>query len=947
MKNNNKNKNNKNNNNNNLENENDIDDNELEKKSLKSIKEIAQSYSISTTKLKKAEIIEKIKSIVKRKREYEEEEEQKENVNSFNKIIKLTITDNIEPTEILFWKLFRNKAIYKKIFSFMDNQFSIGYDSIDDICKLVNSNQVNLIREKVYRNCRYLHFHPNRCHNHIEDIDFLVKLFSTIKEDDYRFYRNFLNIENDYFTSPNHIIQALIISKRLQVFKLFVNEFNYKPTKKDLLHSIISGSNKFIKYILELNSLDAVLFDRKIVDTDFRDFYTKGYGSNYPTKEDSFFKGFLCYLNNINLDDNDRDQYYKLLSTHNPYSDYGRFQINEKSTLKSLISTARLILKLKTPSASYKVQFKEECFPKILKKIEAVSTIEEIDNFIKKIDKVNLKSFLDDPINFNNSDNNEIKNFIKKLLKLYYLNFSIEQSNTLYFCYYHEDSNQDYKVFHFHHLIETAFRFGNFEILESYETINCLHFLPGIRQNLSDKNYDSYHCYKVLFSHCFNKGKKIRFIDHIIQRTIERPEPGLQIYFLYMLVIHNNIELVKYYSNKVGNNIQVDSIGGITPPTYYIESVEMLEYLFCNQCNFFKDVFFNGNKSTFYKNLELLKHFESLLYNSKLGSGSGSGNGSGIHSYNGLVSFIKGTGFGSGVYGFFEYKENNNYADFAKHFASNPQIYKGYKFDYEHLFLLLTTPVSSSSSFSSKISINFETLRNLLTKAYSFGRNPIFERSTPKPTQHHYSREYLKFFDWMYLNYNNELKGCKSWTMNQQRSKYHLLIAIDRIDLDKDNYYDGSNGSKEEGNISIYIERLNSLTNDVIYFTPYLYEINNFKFLNWFLTIIEKYHNSTSISSQDKCIVQSMIYSFMEYITLYSKLQILEYIHHNFHFILKKQSDGGILNIGELKSFLFSSLKRDSIKISKFLFQFITITKNEFGKYSNEKTKSYFKNMFK
>ncbi|EAL71849.1 hypothetical protein DDB_G0271438 [Dictyostelium discoideum AX4] len=940
--------NNKNNNNNNLENENDIDDSELEKKSLKSIKEIAQSYSISTTNLKKAEIIEKIKSIVKRKREYEEEQEQKENVNSFNKIIKLTITDNIEPTEILFWKLFRNKAIYKKIFSFMDNQFTISYDSIDDICKLVNSNQVNLIREKVYRNCRYLHFHPNQYHNHIADIHFLVKLFSTIKEDDYRFYRNFFNEENDYFSSPNHITQASIISKRLQVFKLFVNEFNYEPTKKDLLYSIISGSNKFIKYILELNSPNSVLFDRKIVDTDFKDFYAKGFGSNYPTKEDSFFKGFLCFLNNINLDENDRDQYYKLLigqSIHNPYSGYG-FQINEKSTLKSLITTARLILKLKTPSASYKVQFKEECFPKVLKKIEAVATIEEIDNFIKKIDKVNLKSFLDDPINFNNSDdNNEIKNFIKKLLKLYYLNFSIELSNTLYFCYYHEDSNDDYKVFHFHHLIETAFRFGNYEILESYETINCLHFLPGIGQDHSNQNHDS-HRYKVLFSHCFNKGKKIKFIDHIIQRTIQQPEPGFQIYFLYMLVIHNNIELVKYYSNKVGKNIQVESIGRLTPPTYYIESIEMLEYLFYNQCNYFRDVFFDGKKSTFYKNLELLKHFESLLNKSKLGCGSG--NCSGMHSYNGLVSFIKGMGFGSGIYGSFEYKSNKNYVDFAKHFASNPQIYKGYTFDYEHLFLLFTTPVSSSSSFSSKISINFETLRNLLINAYSFGRSPIFERSKPTHTQHHYSREYLKFFDWMCINYSHEIgdRSCRFLYTNEERYKYHLLIAVDRIDLDKDNYYNGGN-DQEEGNISVYIERLNSLTYDVIYFTPYLYEINNFKFLNWFLTIIEKYHNSKSTSSHDKSIMESMVFTFMEYITLHSKLQILEYIHHNFHFILKKQSDGGILNIGELKSFIFSSLKRDSIKISKFLFQFITITKNEFGKYSNEKTKSYFKNMFK
>ncbi|EAL71712.1 hypothetical protein DDB_G0271164 [Dictyostelium discoideum AX4] len=164
--------------NNNIENDDSMDDGELEKKDLKSIIEIAQSYSISTISLNKAEIIEKIKSIVKRKREYEEEQKQKQNVNSFNKINKLTITDNIEPTEILFWKLFRNIVIYKKIFSFIDNRFSLTYDSMSSINKLIDSNQFGIIKEKVYRNCRYLLLNPFTI---TLEIEYLLKLFSTIK----------------------------------------------------------------------------------------------------------------------------------------------------------------------------------------------------------------------------------------------------------------------------------------------------------------------------------------------------------------------------------------------------------------------------------------------------------------------------------------------------------------------------------------------------------------------------------------------------------------------------------------------------------------------------------------------------------------------------------------------------------------------------------------------
>ncbi|KAM9972693.1 hypothetical protein ACTFIR_012060 [Dictyostelium discoideum] len=112
--------------------------------------------------------------------------------------------------------------------------------------------------------------------------------------------------------------------------------------------------------------------------------------------------------------------------------------------------------------------------------------------------------------------------------------------------------------------IKNSFRFGIFEILESCVSIKCQHFLPKIT------GQDNSYYYKALFSHCFNKEKKIKFIDKIIDRTIRQDEPGLQVSFLYLLVIHNDIELVKYYSNKVGGHLQIHSNKEIIPPTYYI-----------------------------------------------------------------------------------------------------------------------------------------------------------------------------------------------------------------------------------------------------------------------------------------------------------------------------------------------------------------------------------------
>ncbi|KAM9997000.1 hypothetical protein ACTFIZ_001935 [Dictyostelium cf. discoideum] len=540
----------------------DIDDSELEKKNLKSIKEIAQSYSISTTRLKKPEIIEKIKSIVKRKREYEEEQKQKQNVNSFNKIIKLTITDNIEPS------------------------------------------------------------------------------------------------------------------------------------------GVSEGIN----------------------------------------------------------------------------------EINEKSTLKTLITTARLILKLITPPPPKKDEEEEDDDDeeKELSKniIKPITTIDEIDNFIKKINKVNLKSLLDDPINFNNNNNNEIKYFIKKLLNFYYSTFNYKISKGLYFCYYYEEFKDDYKnIYPSRCLIEMEIRFGIFEVLQStYEDAmdNLETILSSIIfYNCGDDNS------KVLFSHCYDKEKKIKFIDDIIQTNIQQPKPGFPSgYFLCLLVIHNDIELVKYYSNKVGNHIQANFNNSLLPPTYYIETVS-------------------------------------------------------------------------------------------------------------------------------------------------------------------YSMEFLKFIDWINTNYNDELKNGAIFGFKKERYQYHLLISIYRFDFNNNIINKYYNGNEEENDV--YIERLELLLKDVIQFTPYLFEVNNFKFLNWFLTIIKKYHNSSSIipSTTNYFNISDVILRLMNHESYYIKFKITNtlILHQNFHFILKKQSDGGILNILYLKYFLFSSIERGITKISNFLFQFISITKKEFEKYSNKYNK--------
>ncbi|KAM9975953.1 hypothetical protein ACTFIR_009794 [Dictyostelium discoideum] len=141
--------------------------------------------------------------------------------------------------------------------------------------------------------------------------------------------------------------------------------------------------------------------------------------------------------------------------------------------------------------------------------------------------------------------------------------------------------------------------------------------------------------------------------------------------------------------------------------------------------------------------------------------------------------------------------------------------------------------------------------------------------------------------------------------------------------------------------------RLLSIINLVVQFTPYLFEANNFKFLNWVLTKIKNIHYSTKKTPALKLELRMMVSNFMSYIIAYNTgLKVLEYIHQYYDFILKKEPDGGILPSTVLKGLLLQTINLGLIKTSEFLFQFTSISKNEFEIVSNEKSKLYFSNKF-
>ncbi|KAM9979483.1 hypothetical protein ACTFIY_008728 [Dictyostelium cf. discoideum] len=855
------------------------------------------------------------------KQKQKQKQKQKENVNSFNKIIKLTITDNIEPTEILFWKLFRNKVIYKNIFSFMDKQFSINYDSMSSIENLIENNQFNIIKEKVYRNCRYLH--STAIYYELEHALFFVKLFSNIKVD-YKFYRNFLNSDNCYYNSYSTLSKALILSKKFEIYKLYINEFNHKPTKKDLFYSIIIGSNKFIKYILELNTPKSSIlrsFFFKYKRLLYKNSQNNIFKSHYPIKKIKIFKGLLCFLNIIG--DSDYKGYeinhhqiaidYLIASfTKNPHDFSIDSHFKKNPILKTLITICKLILLLKKSinneitlinNDGDGLQIKRQSLRESFKSITATITIKEIDNFIiEKIDKQTLKSKLDDPINYNNS-NEEVKCFIKKLLDLYQSTFKYIPID-LYLCYYYGygdygilDSNAIKGDKH-----KAAFKFANFQLLKGeYLHINQLlpnnlgnfTFEPNWRNNPVVKNYI------VLFSHCFDQEKKIKFIDQLIERNTNKQELDFENHFFYMLIMHGDIELLEYFSNKVGTtsfNFHSNK-NQIIPPTYYIESIEMLEYLFNNHRDYFIDLQFPNGYCTFFKSLQLLQHFESLLIQYKSNNPS-------IIIEKDPISFIRYK---------FEFIISDDYIDFVNHFITNSP-YNNDKFEYDQLISIQL----QQQHYTNKGKDQTE------PPPFTIENNGI------------YSMKFLKFVD-------SEITGNHiNSELYRDDDRYHFLFATDRYDLDDDNNNNNTINSYYYFEDVSFISRLFSLMILVNRHTPYLYEVNNFKFLNWFLTKIKNYYYySPNTTPTQKSKIRDILHEFMSSTIHYSRLIILEYIHQYYDFIFKKETDGGILTSDNLKSYLDSTIDSGSIKVSEFLSQFITFPKYKL-EFSKKKLKIYF-----
>ncbi|KAM9954502.1 hypothetical protein ACTFIW_003101 [Dictyostelium discoideum] len=254
----NNNKNNENNNNNNENNNNKIKSYEEELKSIKSIKKselsIKRLQSISKEiglpiNGKKDEIYNRIEQYYNIKIKLEKEAKEHEEKNPFNKTKPILLIENDD--EIPFWKVFRNKSIFKKLFSNFKYSETFSYSRIHSVFYIFKDfkNAIEIIRDKVKSNS-YLNF---RDYNGLTENDFPQNEEEEKEEDDYEdecfiglvnildnirdeteenrlFYDKFID---NYCNKSVHsivLLARMVTCSNLVALKSFINKKIYLPS---------------------------------------------------------------------------------------------------------------------------------------------------------------------------------------------------------------------------------------------------------------------------------------------------------------------------------------------------------------------------------------------------------------------------------------------------------------------------------------------------------------------------------------------------------------------------------------------------------------------------------------------------------------------------------------------------------------------------------------------
>ncbi|KAM9958365.1 hypothetical protein ACTFIW_001227 [Dictyostelium discoideum] len=189
---------------------------------------------------RKVDLINRIEQYYNIKIKLEKEVEQQQNNNPFNKSQPILLIKN--DYEIPFWKVFRNKSIFKNIFSNFKYSNIFNYSRLYSVNNIYNdfNNCIEIIRDKVKSNS-YLAFkqikdldeYSIKTNETIEE-DGLIKIFESIKdetEENQLFYTQFINNYCNKSIHPLILLGRIVKASNLLALKSFLNTEIYVKSK--------------------------------------------------------------------------------------------------------------------------------------------------------------------------------------------------------------------------------------------------------------------------------------------------------------------------------------------------------------------------------------------------------------------------------------------------------------------------------------------------------------------------------------------------------------------------------------------------------------------------------------------------------------------------------------------------------------------------------------------
>ncbi|KAN0026286.1 hypothetical protein ACTFIV_007270 [Dictyostelium citrinum] len=223
----------------------DIDMELLETKSNKELIRVAKSLKLKPNG-KKSEIIERIKKFIKESKNSKQELSKHNLINKFNSnIYQLPIRD-IEKQEELFWKVFKNKILFKEIFKFLNCKYH-SYDDLIYIDWMLDNGYLNLLKDKIKRNQPIILFFNNyniQCKWYsnifvkIKQQKEFLKIISTpptttpqpspppttiVNENNKEFFESLFKNYSKYFVSLRRVLKELIVLGIFQGFQILID----------------------------------------------------------------------------------------------------------------------------------------------------------------------------------------------------------------------------------------------------------------------------------------------------------------------------------------------------------------------------------------------------------------------------------------------------------------------------------------------------------------------------------------------------------------------------------------------------------------------------------------------------------------------------------------------------------------------------------------------------